>query len=192
MSNNFIFLGDSLTFGYGVRKSDCWVNKLSNNNDINNLTIINKGVNGSTTTDMLVRFDKDVLSYTPEKVFIMAGTNDLLCNRNIPFIVENIELMIKDLTAKKIDILIGLPPDIIIEDAYQLFIESRTYAYCKQSLPILREKLISLCNKYECTYVDFYSITNTNINNNIYLDGIHLNPSGQNLMYNEFINTYSH
>ncbi|MDY3361999.1 MAG: hypothetical protein SOY04_16625, partial [Clostridium celatum] len=50
------------------------VGRLSNNNDINNITIINKGVNGSTTTDMLVRFDKDVLSYTPEKVFIMAGT----------------------------------------------------------------------------------------------------------------------
>ena len=183
----FIFIGDSLTFGYGIKKEDCWVSKIKKSSDFN---VINKGINGNTTTDMLVRFNKDVLSYNPTKAFIMGGTNDLLCNRHIISIVENIELMVRDLISNNIDCLVGIPPDIIIGDAYKFFMQSSTYDYCKTSLPILREKLVNLCNKYNCDYIDFYTLTNCNLNNNIYLDGIHLNTNGQNLMYEEFINKY--
>ena len=184
MKDNFVFLGDSLTFGYGVNKKNCWVTLFENNTNFN---IINKGVNGSTTTDMLVRFDKDVINFIPKKSFIMGGTNDLLCNRPISSIVSNIELMIKELKSINSSIIIGIPPDIIVEDAYNLFMPSPTYDYCKKSLPILRENLIFLCNYYDCNYVDFYSVTKNNIQNNIYLDGIHLNLKGQQLMLNEFL-----
>ena len=27
-STDIVFFGDSLTFGYGVKKQDCWVNKI--------------------------------------------------------------------------------------------------------------------------------------------------------------------
>ncbi len=184
MKNNFVFLGDSLTFGYGVNKKDCWVELLKSNSNIN---IINKGINGSTTTNMLVRFNKDMLSLKPKRAFIMGGTNDLLCNRTISSIISNIELMIKDLKLINASIIIGIPPDIIVEDAYNLFMESPTYDYCKKSLPILKEKLISLCDNYGCDYVDFYSLTKNNIQKNIYVDGIHLNPQGQQLILNEFL-----
>ena len=58
MKDKYVFLGDSLIFGYGVKPKDNWVNKLKNTY---NLYIYNKGVNGSTTTDMLVRFQKDAI-----------------------------------------------------------------------------------------------------------------------------------
>lgn len=183
MKDNFVFIGDSLVYGYGVKKFDCWVNKISL---FSNSNIINKGVNGSTTTDMLIRFDDDVISFLPTKVFIMGGTNDLLCNRSINSIIENIKLMIIDLNAIDSTIIIGLPPDIIVEDAYNLFMESHTYDYCKNSLPLLRQELISLCKTYNCNYIDFYTLTNNNIDNNIYLDGVHLNPTGQELILKEF------
>lgn len=189
MKNNFVFLGDSLTFGYGVNKKDCWVTLFESNTKLN---IINKGINGSTTTDMLVRFDKDVMTFIPKKAFIMGGTNDLLCNRSISSIVSNIELMIKDLKSINSSIIIGIPPDIIVEDAYNLFMPSPTYDYCKKSLPTLKKSLISLCNNYDCNYIDFYSLTKNNIQKNIYLDGIHLNPQGQQLMLNEFLKESTH
>ena len=50
---DFIFLGDSLTFGYGVKPKDNWVHKLS---EYLKLNILNKGVNGNPTTDMLCRY----------------------------------------------------------------------------------------------------------------------------------------
>ena len=70
MKDNFVFLGDSLTFGYGVNKKNCWVTLFENNTNFN---IINKGVNGSTTTDMLVRFDKDVINLMGKSMSTMGG-----------------------------------------------------------------------------------------------------------------------
>lgn len=57
----YVFLGDSLIYGYGVSPRDNWVYKLKNTL---NLNLYNKGINGSTTTDMLIRFEEDVLSLT--------------------------------------------------------------------------------------------------------------------------------
>lgn len=186
MNNNFVFMGDSLTFGYGVNKNKCWVNSLIDNTDY---TIINKGVNGSTTVDMLVRFDNDVLAFNPNKVFIMGGTNDLLSNRSISFIIDNIDFMLKELSNKNITTILGIPPYIISEEACRLFIPSLTYDYCQKSLPLFREALIELSNKYNCQYVDFYSLTKFNVDKNIYIDGIHLTELGHKLLLNEFINT---
>ena len=42
MKNKYVFLGDSLIFGYGVKPKDNWVNKLKTNCD---LDIYNKGIN---------------------------------------------------------------------------------------------------------------------------------------------------
>ena len=44
LMKNFIFIGDSLTFGYGINKNKSWLQKLSNDNFIkkNNFNISNK------------------------------------------------------------------------------------------------------------------------------------------------------
>ena len=159
----YVFLGDSLIYGYGVSPRDNWVYKLKNTL---NLNLYNKGINGSTTTDMLIRFEEDVLSLNPTDVFIMGGTNDLLSNRSVQSIINNIELMIKD-------------PSI----ANRLFMPSTTYDYCEKNLPLLRKEMLSLCLSYNIKYIDFYSITQTaNEHPNLYIDGIHFSRKGQDLL----------
>ena len=181
MSNKYVFLGDSLIYGYGVKPKDNWVNKLKTTY---NLNISNKGVNGSTSTDMLVRFQRDVLDSLPNTLFLMAGTNDLLSNRNVSSIIDNIELMIKDALSNNIKVLIGIPPNIIPEMANTLFMRCDTYDYCKESLSLLRNELLNLCNSYSLKYLDFYSLTeNAKELSNLYLDGIHFNPEGQSLLF---------
>ena len=181
MKNKYVFLGDSLIFGYGVKPKDNWVNKLKTTHD---LDIHNKGINGSTSTDMLVRFQKDVINLSPNILFLMTGTNDLLSNRPVTSIINNIEVMIKDALSNNIDVYIGIPPNIIPEMANKLFMRSDTYDYCKESLPLLRNELLNLCNSYSLKYIDFYSLTeNAKELSNLYLDGIHLNPQGQNLLF---------
>ncbi len=184
--NSFIFIGDSLTYGYGVNKNVNWVEKLIN---IEPLTIINKGVNGNTTTDMLNRFTEDVLYLSPQKIFIMGGTNDFLSNRPINAVLENIELIIKEALTLTKEIIIGIPPTILKEDAYNLFMPSPTYDYCEKQLPLLRCCIIELCDKYNIKYVDFYTVTLNHSHNDIFIDGIHLNAKGQLLIFNEFINS---
>lgn len=154
----YVFLGDSLIYGYGVSPKDNWVYKLKNTL---NLNLYNKGINGSTTTDMLIRFEEDVLSLNPTDVFIMGGTNDLLSNRSVQSIINNIELMIKDLLKENINVIIGFPPNIIPSIANRLFMPSTTYDYCEKNLPLLRKEMLSLCLSYNIKYIDFYSITQT-------------------------------
>lgn len=182
----FIFIGDSLTFGYGVHKNEGWVYKISENTSLN---IINKGINGDTTPSMLNRFFDDVISKKPNSIFIMGGTNDLLCGRSVSSIVNNIEEMIKDSIAINSNVYIGIPPCIISEMANKLFMPSNLYDYCEKGLSILRNKLIKLCDFYSIKYIDFYSLSVNNINNNIFIDGVHLNSFGNNLMFKEAIKT---
>lgn len=187
MSNNFIFIGDSLTFGYGINKNKSWIEKLTNISFIksNKFNIINKGINGNTTTDMLNRFSEDVSSLNPNSIFIMGGTNDLLSNRSISLIIDNIEIMIKEGLLYTQNIYLGIPPYIIKKDAYKLFMPSLTYDYCENNLPILRENLIILSKKYNIKYIDFY--TETKDKNNIFIDGLHFNEDGHNLFLNLFL-----
>lgn len=188
-TKNYIFIGDSLTFGYGVNKNKSWVecyksHSAENNNDYK---IINKGINGNTTTDMLNRFTEDVTNLKPFAIFIMGGTNDLLSNRSIDSIIDNIKLMIKEALTCTDRVIIGIPPRIIKEDAYRLFMPSLTYNYCEESLPKLREILIELCSKYKLKYIDFYDLTSSINHKEYYIDGIHFNEDGHKLLFNKFI-----
>ena len=138
---------------------------------------------------MLNRFTEDVVVYNPESIFIMGGTNDLLSNRSLNLILDNIELMIKEALTKTNNIIIGIPPRIIKEDAYNLFMPSLTYDYCENNLPKLREELIKLCNSYKIKYIDFYNLTLNTNSKEIFIDGIHFNEKGHELLFKEFINT---
>lgn len=181
--DHFVFIGDSLTYGYGVSKSINWVENLKT---FQPLKIINKGINGDTTTDMLNRFTEDVTFLKPIRIFIMGGTNDLLSNKSLSSILDNLELMIKEALGVTNNIIIGIPPIILKEDAYKLFSPSSTYDYCEKQLPLLRKSLIKLCNKHKVSYVDFYKATSAYSSENIFIDGIHLNAKGQSLLVNEF------
>jgi lysophospholipase L1-like esterase len=63
--NRVVFLGDSIT--------DYW--KLANY--FPGKPYINRGVDGQTTPEMLVRFRQDVIDVHPKVVVVLAGTNDI-------------------------------------------------------------------------------------------------------------------
>ena len=63
--NRVVFLGDSIT--------DYW--KLENY--FPGKPYINRGVDGQTTPEMLVRFRQDVIDVHPKVVVVLAGTNDI-------------------------------------------------------------------------------------------------------------------
>lgn len=184
MENIFILIGDSLTFGYGVPSNDRWTYNLSKRIPIK---IINKGINGNTTVNMLDRFYNDVTSKCPKYVFIMGGTNDLLTGKSVSSIIKNLVVMIEEIKPITQNIYIGIPPRINKDMAEKLFSPSDFYDYCSKSLPILRKNIINLCNENSINYIDFYKLTNDNFTNNIYLDGIHLNSLGNTLMLSEIL-----
>jgi acyl-CoA thioesterase I len=63
--NRVVFLGDSIT--------DYW--KLADY--FPGKPYINRGIDGQTTPEMLIRFRKDVIDLRPEVLVVLAGTNDI-------------------------------------------------------------------------------------------------------------------
>ena len=70
-----VCLGDSLTYGYGVPRKDCWASLTAARTGH---TLVNRGVNGDTTGGMLARFGRDVLEERPQRVLLMGGANDII------------------------------------------------------------------------------------------------------------------
>lgn len=79
-----ICIGDSLTYGYGVWSSQCWVTLLAekiNANRRSGIRCLNFGTNGDTSGYMLERARRHII---PDKadpgdiVIIMGGANDVL------------------------------------------------------------------------------------------------------------------
>lgn len=180
-----IFFGDSLTLGYGVAKQNSWVYKITQEHT---LLSLNKACNGDTTTSMLTRYSNDVLMHSPSKIFFMGGTNDLLLGRSVSSIITNIELMVKDSLNINSEVILGIPPKIIGEMANKLFSPSQLYSYAEKELPHLKDALIKLGNKYKICSIDFYNLTLSK--DNIYLDGIHLNSLGHELMYKKAVSYF--
>ena len=64
-----VFMGDSITEGW--QKLDP---------SLFGVSVIDRGISGQTSAQMLARFDADVIALRPRIVHIMAGTNDIALN----------------------------------------------------------------------------------------------------------------
>lgn len=52
--------------------------------DQNNAEVINAGIGGNNTTEMLARLEKDCLAHKPKLTILMAGTNDMNSVKHVP------------------------------------------------------------------------------------------------------------
>lgn len=69
-----ICFGDSLTFGHGLALKDKWHVIAAKKTGVQ---MSNRGVSGNTTTEMLARFNRQVILMQPDAVMIMGGYNDI-------------------------------------------------------------------------------------------------------------------
>lgn len=96
-NNTILFLGDSLTEGLGVDKEDAFpqlVGVMIQNKLKKDITVINGGVSGSTTSDGLARL-KWYLKKKPSLIFLALGANDGLRGLNLSQSQKNLEEIIK-------------------------------------------------------------------------------------------------
>ncbi|MGI6721117.1 MAG: SGNH/GDSL hydrolase family protein [Anaerovoracaceae bacterium] len=87
-----ICIGNSIVNGFPYDRSDSFPAILA---DGLNCTVVNKGVNGQSTDQVLERFDRDALSKDPDKVLLLTGANDFMFDINTPAeAMENIAAML--------------------------------------------------------------------------------------------------
>jgi len=177
-----VFLGDSLTFGYGVPKERSWVNLISKSVDF---SYLNKGVNGDTTAGMLSRIWRDVIQISPEYCFILAGTNDFLMSRPYESIKDNICLLQKECEENNISTILMIPPYIDKEKASCCWSSTPDYDLINESLEKLKNDFIKAIDLFSLTKSSFLS------GQDIYFDGIHLNEKGNSLIAAHLLNLLS-
>ncbi|MFO0014783.1 MAG: GDSL-type esterase/lipase family protein [Planctomycetota bacterium] len=83
--NTVVFLGDSITQGWGDDMG----------NTFPGLRVANRGISGDTTRGMLLRLKNDVLALKPKGIVMLMGTNDLEEGADAATISKNIELMLE-------------------------------------------------------------------------------------------------
>ena len=73
------------------------------------ITVINKGVGGELASQMLARFEYDVLSYHPQLVIWQTGSNQLLKSENVEGYAETLRNGISRLKAAEADVVLMDP-----------------------------------------------------------------------------------
>ncbi len=87
--NALVFLGDSITQGWGDDLGGSFPG----------VKVANRGISGDTTRGVLIRLKEDVLSVHPSGVVILIGTNDLEDNADPETIAANLRLILGMLEA---------------------------------------------------------------------------------------------
>ncbi len=106
---DLIGMGDSLTWGYPFGPEASWLDLAAGETG---LKVINQGINGETTGEMLARFDQDVVRPGPRAVTIMGGTNDAWAGFAAAEVEGNIRAMIDKAHRAGIKVIICLPPPL--------------------------------------------------------------------------------
>ena len=98
-----VFMGDSITENWGLADPGFFSDG-----------VVNRGISGQTTAQMLVRFRSDVIALRPKVVHILGGTNDIAGNTGptSPQDFKNqIMSMVELAQSNRIDVVLGsIPP----------------------------------------------------------------------------------
>ena len=115
-TKKLLILGDSISAGYGLKKSENWVQILEDslNSSGLQLKIINSSISGDTTIGGLSRIKNDLATHEPNYVLVELGGNDALRGYPIDKIKNNLSKII-DATfqaeANPIIMQIKIPPN---------------------------------------------------------------------------------
>ena len=165
-----VFMGDSIT--------DNWIGA-----DAALFTdgVVDRGISGQTTPQMLVRFREDVIALKPGAVQIMAGTNDIAGNTGastMEIVQGNIASMADLARANGIKVIIAsIPPAAAFP-----------WSKDKQPVPQIRALngwLKTYAAKNGFTYVDYYTALATPegaMKPGLASDGVHPTPAGYAVM----------
>jgi len=106
-----VCLGDSITYGFPWGPNESWTHMLTEAIDGE---VINRGIPGNTTTQMLERFDYAVTRFHPTHVIIMGGLNDVVLRDSFDRITLNFKSMAEKARENNIKVIFGQPT--VIDD----------------------------------------------------------------------------
>ena len=170
--NRVVFMGDSITDGWGRQYGQFFPGK----------PYVNRGISGQTTPQMLIRFRPDVIALNPKVVVILAGTNDIAGNTG-PMTLEAIEdnLMSMGDLARANNIRVVLASVMPVCD----YIKPQTERRAPEKIVALNAWIKSYAAKNSLVYLDYYSAMIDDkqmFRKELTYDGLHPNAAGYEVM----------
>ena len=187
-----VFLGDSIT-EEGRTLELGFINLLEESVDSEKFNLIGKGISGDKVSDLLVRYENDVLAQNPDIVFIYIGINDVWHSygvgkgSDIDFYEKGLRKIITDI--KKIDAKIILCTPTVIGERVNFKDELEIKR--DQELDAFSGVVRNLSSEFNTELLDLRTIFKDyifeNNQNNDYQDfltddGVHLNDAGNKLI----------
>ena len=165
-----ICIGDSLTFGYGVRPSQRWTRLCAQETG---WEIVNEGISGDTTGGMLVR----LRALLAERDIFFSGTDTGAR--------ANMGAMLNQLLSLGVHTMIGIPTPICAENAPPAWAAVVDFRSAERQLEQYCAWLrrFSKCFGAECIdfRADFFD-PNGRLKRELLLDGLHPTPEGHQIM----------
>ena len=170
-----VFIGDSIT--------DYW--KLNDYFPDKSYVVINRGIDGQSTQQMLVRFRQDVIDLHPEVLVVLTGTNDIagVTGRTRNEDIEaNYASMAELARLHHIRVVFAslLPANNYSEDAKESFA-----ARPPERIMALNQWLKEYCAKNGFVYLDYFSALVDDkgmMKRSLSDDGLHPNAAGYKIM----------
>ena len=171
-ASRVVFMGDSITDGWGRRYGKFFEGK----------PYVNRGISGQTTPQMLIRFRPDVIALKPQVVVILAGTNDIAGNTG-PMTLEAIEDNLVSMAelAKANSIRVVLASVMPVCD----YIRPQTVQRPPEKIIALNAWMKDYAAKNNHVYLDYYSAMLDDkqmLRQEITDDGLHPNAAGYEIM----------
>ena len=164
--SNYLFLGDSITEYYDLGKYFI------------DLPVVNSGISGDTTDDILSNMKERVYDYNPSKIFLLIGTNDLEIDKSVDEVVDDIKEIVKGIKDNR------PKAEIYIESVYPVNSDINEDLVDKrenEDIIAINEELEEYAEEENLTYIDIYNLLVTEdgvLNTEYTKDGLHLNDKG--------------
>jgi acyl-CoA thioesterase I len=136
------------------------------------ITVLNRGVNGEETTDMMARFDKDVFASHPQLVLWQVGTNSVLRDRPLQQHAEQMQHGIDELKASGADVVL-----IDLQYSPKVIAASETPDMVDQIAAASKEKNVDLFHRFG-QMRDWHDVQHLPFEAFVSPDGLHMNDWG--------------
>lgn len=168
--DNFVLLGDSITEWYPIDEF------------YDDLPVVNSGVAGYKTKDILDNLKKMVFIYNPTKVFLLIGTNDIKEDPNEKEVVSNIQKIISEIQRLRPKAKVYLQSIYPVNNGDDEKVNKNTVGdRSNDVIKSINKKLEKHYRNTDVTYIDVYSEL-ANKEGNLDLkyteDGLHLSNLG--------------
>ena len=165
-----VFIGDSITQNWLLADPDFFATSL-----------VNRGISGQTTPQMLIRFRADVIALHPVAVHILAGVNDIAGNTGpstLGAIEDNLAAMVEIARANGVRVILA---SLLPADGFTWAPQARP----ANEIRALNAWIRDYAARGHLTYVDYYTSMATTaggLKPELTLDGVHPNKPGYDLM----------